>query len=183
LKKSDFFEAFEAKAKEKRMTRRISMTKGMQVARQATADIDAWLRSLPQTLRIQNVEDNPAYQQIDVDLLWSTDKRCYQVEIKGDRWHQTCNFFFETHSNKEKGTPGCFLYTQADLLFYYFVVPRHLYILPMPATRDWFLANIQRFNERATTTPVGYDYYTTVGRLVPIAIVSEEVTGVIKQQL
>ncbi len=166
------------------MTRRISMTSGMQVAQRAAADIDAWLRSLPQTLNVQNVENDPHFQQMDVDLLWTTDKRSYQVEIKGDRWHQTGNFFFETHSNWEKGTPGCFLYTEADLLFYYFVVPRHLYILPMPATREWFLANQQRFKERATTTPIGnYDYYTTVGRLVPITIVLQQVPNVNKQRL
>jgi len=166
------------------MTRRISMTIGMRVAQLAAADIEAWLRSLRQTLNVQNVENDPDFQKMDVDLLWTTDKGCYQVEIKGDRWHQTGNFFFETHSNWEKGTPGCFLYTQADLLFYYFVGPRHLYILPMPATREWFVANQQLFPERTTTTPMGYhDYYTTVGRLVPITRVLEEVPNVNKQKL
>ena len=157
------------------MTRHISMSSGMQVAKQATADIEAWLRSLSQTQKIENVENNPIYQEIDVDLLWTTHKACYQVEIKGDRWHQTGNFFFETHSNKEKGTTGCFLYTKADLLFYYFIEPRDLYILPMIETRSWFQLNIQRFKERAVKTPVGQDSYTTVGRLVPIEMVLQEV--------
>ena len=165
------------------MMRSISMKNGMQVAKQASIGIETWLCSLPQTLQIQNVEADPAYQQLDVDLLWTTNKACYQVEIKGDRWHKTGNFFFETHSNKEKGTPGCFLYTQADLLFYYFIVPRDLYILPMPSTRHWFLAHKQRFKERSTTTPIGYEYYTTVGRLVSIATVLEEVPDVLKKQL
>ena len=53
----------------------------------------------------------------------------------------------------------------------------------MPHTREWFLANIQRFQERETTTPIGIHYYTTVGRLVPISIVLQEVSQVIKQQL
>jgi hypothetical protein len=165
------------------MTRSISMANGMQVAQQAATDIEAWLHSLPQTRYVQNVENVPDYQKIDVDLLWTTDKKQYKVEIKGDRWHTTGNFFFETHSNKEKNTPGCFIYTQADLLFYYFVIPQQLYIIPMPTTRDWFLANIQRFKERATTTPVGSSYYTTVGRLVPIAIVLDEIPDIIKKQL
>lgn len=161
------------------MTRRISMSQGLQVAQQATADLEQWLRSQPQTQQVQNVETDPQYQTIDIDLLWwLTDHRCYQIEIKGDRWHHTGNFFFETTSNREKGTPGCFLYTQADLLFYYFVIPKSLYILPMPTTRDWFLANQARFNERTTTTPVGTQHYTTVGRLVPIKIVLTEVPTV-----
>jgi len=165
------------------MTRRISMDSGMQVAKQATADIESWLRSLPQTQKIENVENNLIYQEIDVDLLWTTDKARYQVEIKGDRWHQTGNFFFETQSNKEKGTIGCFLYTKADLLFYYFILPRHLYILPMPETRHWFQLNIQRFREREVKTPVGQDFYTTVGRLVPIETVLREVPEVRSRKL
>lgn len=112
-----------------------SMEEGVQVAQQAARDIETWLRGKPETVSVQNVEDEPACQQIDVDLIWTTQNSSYLVQIKGDRWHKTGNFFFETHSNKEKGTPGCFIYTQADWLFYDFVIPRTLYILPMPATR------------------------------------------------
>lgn len=165
------------------MVRRISMNAGMRVAQQASADIEAWLRRLPQTQSIENVENNPLYQAIDVDLLWTTQKARYQIEIKGDRWHSTGNFFFETHSNKEKGTQGCFLYTKADLVFYYFIKPRMLYILPMPETLEWFSLNIQRFKERETTTPIAQDSYTTVGRLVPIKTVLEEVPRVYKVRL
>ena len=159
------------------------MDESVAVAQQSATDIEAWLRRKPETVSVRNVELETAYQQIDVDLIWTTHNGSYFVEIKGDRWHKTGNFFFETHSNKEKGTPGCFLYTQADWLFYYFVTPRTLYILPMPATRAWFVANINRFRERSTTTSVGGSYYTTVGRLVPITVVVQEVPGVRKEQL
>ena len=155
-----------------------SMNDNMGVARQAAEDIEAWLSTLPRTISVVNVEDDPAYQKLDIDLLVTTDRGLTRVEIKGDRYHRTGNFFFETHSNKEKGTPGCFLYTEADWVFYYFVVPRTLYLLPMPATRDWFVSNIDRFRERQTTTKVGSETYTTVGRLVPIAVVWSEVGGV-----
>jgi hypothetical protein len=74
-----------------------------------------------------------------------TRRRAYKIEIEGDRWHTTGNFFFETYSNQEKATPGCFLYTQADLVFCYFVEPHLLYILSgasstQPTTRQWALA-------------------------------------------
>ena len=145
-----------------------SMADGLSVARQAAAVITAWLLSQPATLAVQNVEADPNYQRVDVDLLWQTRSKTAKIEIKGDRLHRTGNFFFETHSNREKGTPGCFLYTEADYIFYYFVTPRMLYILPMPQTRDWFLIHVERFRERVTRTPVGREYYSTVGRLVPI---------------
>ncbi len=160
-----------------------SMADGMQVAAQATADITTWLRGRPETISVQNVEHEPEFQIRDIDLIWTTQKCEILVEIKGDRWHKTGNFFFETHSNYEKGTPGCFMYTEANWLFYYFVTPRTLYMLPMPMTRNWFAANINRFRERSTTTPVGGGYYTTVGQLVSIQTVLQEVSGVVKQQL
>jgi hypothetical protein len=164
--------------------RSITMRDGSQVARQAAVELEAWLRGLPQTLELRNVEAAPEYQARDIDLLWTTrDGRCRALEIKGDRWHRTGNFFFETWSNQEKGTPGCFLYTQADFLLYYFIEPRVLYILPMPATRDWFIPRQQQFKERPTTTPVGSGFYTTVGRLVPIQAVLQEVAGVKKISL
>ena len=159
------------------------MHEGAQVARRASPEIEAWLREWHGTVDVENVEGDEAYQKIDVDLLWTTIARDYAVEIKADRWHETGNFFFETVSNKERGTPGCFLYTEADFLFYYFVEPRTLYILPVPRVRDWFLKNVERFEQRETTTPVGGEHYTTVGRIVPIELVLKEVTGVKVKQL
>ncbi len=165
------------------MPRRYKMDDAVRVADQAAREIEAWLRSRPQTVALENVEADPDYQRVDVDLVWTTQKGRYRVEIKGDRWHKTGNFFFETWSNFEKQTPGCFLYTEADLLFYYFIEPRHLHILPMPATREWFLPRLDSFPERSTQTPIGDEFYTTVGRLVPIQRVIDEVPGCWQAQL
>ena len=149
-----------------------------QVAKQASQDIEVWLRSLPQTSAVVNVEHDPAYWKRDIDLILTTDKGVFNLEVKGDRWHKSGNFFFETHSNQERGTPGCFLYTEADWICYYFVTTRILYLLPMPETRDWFLAcQNGRFQEKTTTTKVRDTFYTTVGRLVPIKIAKSEVAG------
>ncbi len=160
-----------------------TMHDALEVAKLATADIEAWLRSQPETIDIINVEDDPQFQCRDIDLIWTRHNGETLIEIKGDRWNKTRNLFFETHSNLEKGTPGCFLYTEADWLFYYFVNTRQLYKLPMPKTREWFLITMRRFQERSTKTPVGSNYYTTVGRLVPIAVVMLEVPGVKMEQL
>ena len=160
-----------------------SMSDGLSVAKQATDDITKWLLSKQETISVQNVEDDQNFRNRDIDLIWKTQTGETSVEIKGDRYHETGNFFIETHSNYEKGTPGCFMYTEAQSLFYYFVTPRVLYILPMQTTRDWFEANINRFRERSTITPVGNNRYTTKGRLVPIEIVLQEVSGVVKEQL
>lgn len=164
--------------------RTYTMQESTQVASRATADITHWLQNLPRTISIQNVEDDPHYQKLDVDLLVTTDRGESKLEIKGDRYHKTGNFFFETHSNRENNTEGCFLYTQADWLCYYFVEIGLLYLLPMPQTRHWFLNNIERFQSKSTTTPIrGGGHYTTVGRLVPIKVVLQEVPEVKTYQL
>lgn len=164
--------------------RQIPFEESLKVSKRARDDLVTWLHTLPQTLEVRNVEDDPEFQKRDVDLIWKTKKTCYQVEIKGDQWHQTGNFFLETNSNKERGTPGCFLYTQADLVFYYFIEPRILYILPMPLSQNWFKFNLSRFEERSTTTPLGNGTtYTTVGRLVPINTLLQEIPQVRRVRL
>ncbi|BAY29766.1 hypothetical protein NIES2107_16100 [Nostoc carneum NIES-2107] len=132
-----------------------TMHEAQEVAKLAASDIEAWLRSRPETIDVVNVEDDPNYQRRDVDLIWTTQTGELLIEVKGDRWNKTRNFFFEIHSNLEKATPGCFMYTEADWLFYYFVNTRQLYRLPMPKTREWFHITMRRFRERSTTTPVG----------------------------
>jgi hypothetical protein len=133
------------------------------------------------------VEEDKAYQLYDVDLLWTIigrddHLRVIPVEVKGDRYHQTGNFFFETVSNEARGTPGCFLYTKAEWLFYYFVEIGLLYCLPMDKVRPWFEWNQYRFAESRTSTPVGEESYVTIGRLVPIKTLLAEVEGILQFQ-
>jgi DNA adenine methylase len=167
------------------MPQTYTMKDTLRAADRAAQEIEAFLRARPETTRVQNVETDPEYWEMDVDLIWETRRGTYKVEIKGDRLgHKTGNFFFETHSNRERGTPGCFLYSAADLFFYYFIETGTLYILPLPNARAWFLERQQEFEERAATTPIGRGVgearktYTTVGRLVPVERALREIPGV-----
>lgn len=165
---------------QRRRLRKITYETSVEVAKQAAQEISAWLKTFDETVSVRNVEAEPEFQKMDIDLLWQTTRDTYRVEIKADRWHRTGNFFFETHSNKEKHTPGCMLYTQADYIFYYFIETGVLYVLPVQKTQSWFRKNYKRFQERATTTPVGTASYTTVGRLVPIRTALKEIPGIKK---
>lgn len=171
------------------MTRQLKqhrMSYTTNVAKTAAADVTQFLEDIwPQTVVVHNVEDNPIYQEHDVDLLWTVVERSGRlriipIEVKGDTYHRTGNFFFETISNESKGTPGCFMYTKAKWLFYYFVEAGLLYCLPMGTVRPWFCHHMERFEERKTSTPVGSEMYVTVGRLVPIQTVLEEVAGIMQ---
>ena len=138
----------------------------------------------PQTVAVHSVEADPAYQPHDVDLLWTVLEkdgrlRVIPIEVKGDRYHKSGNFFLETVSNAGKNSPGCILVTKAKWLFYYFIGSGRLYCLPLAGLQPWFHTHQERFPLQETRTPVAGDqFYTTLGRLVPIAVVLDEVEGV-----
>lgn len=160
------------------------MSEQLNISKKASGDIEKFLKSLPTTLAVINVEDNPKYQKEDVDLLLVSDKeetpKILKLEIKADTYYHTGNYFFEVISNCTKETEGCFMYTTADFIFYYFVEPMELHILPMPLTRDWFIENQHRFIRKFCTSHVYGDItYDTMGKLVPRRVVLEEVEGVI----
>lgn len=48
-----------------------TMHNAQQVAQLAATDIEAWLRSQPETISVVNVEDDQDYQRRDVDLIWA----------------------------------------------------------------------------------------------------------------
>ena len=119
--------------------------------------------------RIENVENNRYYQQQDIDLLvHSRNAQTNQhfqsaIEIKadtypaGDLLHAADqgNFFFELVSNDTKNprTPGCFVYCQADFLYYLFLSTGTLYTFPMEPIRQCVLKRIHFDEERFLYDP------------------------------
>lgn len=163
------------------MTYKYSMDEALSVAKRSSSDIEKYLHSIKSTISVTNVEDEPSYQEKDIDLLWvykddHGNEHEITIEIKGDRWENTGNYFFETISNKSKGTPGCFMYTEAIYVYYYFVNIKELHRIPVEKARRWFLDNIDKFKESETSTPVGNgEKYITVGRLVPKKMIQEAI--------
>lgn len=142
-----------------------------------------YLYSLKETVYVDNVEDDREFQEFDIDLIHSTHNNVFNIEVKADTY-DSGNFFFETVSNATKGTLGCFMYTCADYVHYYFTKYNTLYVLPMPATRDWFNINKFRFKEKKLATKNGNKLlYYSYGYAVPIRIVMNEVDGVIERRL
>lgn len=159
-------------------TNSYSMKETMEVAQRGMVDIENFLTSYKSSLGVINVEDHKDYQKKDIDLLWVFQRNgkheTKSIELKVDRY-KSRNFFFETISNQKKGTPGCFMYTEADYLFYYFESMQTLYILPVEEVREWFLQNMSRFEEKTLGTQMnGETIYGSVGRLVPIQAVVKE---------
>ena len=143
----------------------------MGAANRAVAMACQWMREQHPHASIHNVQEEARFQHLGVDLLWEKAPHSIEgVEIKGDR-SRGKRFFFELASNVEKGTPGCFLYSKADWLVYVFLPLRTLHVLPLVATRAWFLPLAQQFPLQKTHTRTGPIAYTTVGATVPVAMV------------
>jgi len=159
------------------------MNEVMTVAKQASLELEQFLKSIPETIAVINVENDRKYMTPDIDMLWVRSKnglvtKVTTVEIKGDRYYRTGNYFFETISNGTKNTLGCFMYTSADYIFYYFVDQKELHILPMPETRDWFNLNIDKFKTISTSTSIDGGGYNTVGKLVPRELAISELKNI-----
>jgi len=145
--------------------------------------IEKYLSSLDKTLSIKNVEDDVNYQNIDIDLIWTFKKNNVNIvrflEVKTDNY-TTGNFWIETISNEKKGTIGCFLKSHADFFYYYFIKWDSVYIIPMKQAKKWFQKNMDNFSISKTKTKDNHNNYshTTVGRIVPIKIMMENVQGI-----
>jgi len=155
------------------------MNTALQTAELGTKDIVTFLEKKRSSLRVTNVEDDPIYRAIDVDLKW--EKRSQNttqtllLEVKVDNYFSTGNYFFETISNVEKNTPGCFLYSQADYLLYYYL-HIELHVFDLSCAQEWFKKNQSRFETRQTSTPVGQNggRYRTEGALVKRDVFARE---------
>lgn len=161
------------------MARSFSMRGVMAAADRAVQHARAWLLESEPGSRVHDVQEDPRFQHRGVDLLWELPSgEVRGIEVKGDRRPRRRNYFFELISNLEKDTPGCFLYSGADLLVYVFLGQGELHVLPMKAVREWFLPRAKDYALKHTFTQTGAIKYTTVGAVVPCRDVREGVQGV-----
>ncbi len=163
------------------MPRSYSMSGVQGAADRAVALATQYLRARHPGSRVHDVQRDPRFQHRGVDLLWErSGAEVAGIEVKGDRQSRRRNYFFELVSNFQKNTPGCFLYTMADVLLYVFLETRELHHLPMPAARVWFLGRAGAFPLKTTQTRLGPHGYTTIGAVVPVREVLREVPGALR---
>ncbi|MCP3138855.1 hypothetical protein [Pyxidicoccus xibeiensis] len=166
------------------MARSFSMRGVQGAADRAVQHARAWLLQTEPGSRVHDVQADPRFQHRGVDLLWELPSgEVRGIEVKGDRNATRRRYFFELVSNLEKDTPGCFLYSGADLLVYVFLSQGELHVLPMRAAREWFLPRAKEYSLKHAFTQTGAIRYTTVGAVVPVRDVAEGVPGVLRVPL
>ena len=152
------------------MSRSYTMSAVRGAAERAVMLVREHLKREDPDSRIHDVQNDPRFQHRGVDLIWErSPDQLLGVEVKGDRRaSRKGNYFFELVSNLEKNTPGCFLYSTADVLAYVFLQSLEVHELPLVTTRTWFLSRASDFPLRHTRTSLGKEGYTTVGAIVPV---------------
>lgn len=153
-----------------------AMNQTLSVEKEWIPHIISFLEKSVNTIKIIDVRNDLKYRKKDIDLLWIREKENKivetKIEIKIDRNFKTGNYFFETKSNVEKHTEGCFLYSEADLFFYYFVNFEkkkgiELVVFDLNEVRKFVINNIEKFKTRQTTTAISETkQYHTEGVLV-----------------
>lgn len=114
------------------------------------------LKAKPETVSIEDTQDNPAYQPRGIDFLWhrkGSDGKLevVSVEVKWDTY-TSGNIAFETVSIVENKTPGCFLTSEADLWIYCFPGYVRALVIPLRQARDWFLRHQDWYRKRVTSS-------------------------------
>jgi hypothetical protein len=151
------------------MTRAYSMRGVQGAAERAVALVRGVLLTDAPDSMLHDVSLDPRFQHRGVDLLWDRPGLPPQgVEVKGDRQGaRRGTYFFELVSNAEKDTPGCFLYSTADVLAYVFLDVRQVHLLDLRKVREWFIPRAKDYPLKTTKTKTGAQLYTTVGAAVP----------------
>jgi hypothetical protein len=161
------------------MARSFSMRGVQGAADRAVRHARAWMQETAPGSRIHDVSLDPRFQHRGVDLLWELPTgEVRGIEVKGDRQTRR-RYWFELVSNVEKDTPGCFLYSGADLMLYVFLSQAELHVLPLKEVREWFLPRAKAYALKHTSTKTGAIRYTTVGAIVPCHEVLEAVPSVL----
>jgi hypothetical protein len=161
------------------MPRSFSMRGVQGAADRAVQHARTWMLETAPGSRVHDVQLDPRFQHRGVDLLWELPSgEVRGIEVKGDRQAHR-RYWFELVSNVEKDTPGCFLYSGADLLLYVFLRRAELHVLPLNEVREWFLPRAKAYALKHTSTKTGAIRYTTVGAVVPCHEVLDAVASVL----
>ena len=139
--------------------------------------IKSYLYARPETVGISDADKDEQIEK-DIDLHWMREYAekviVTTVEVKVDtQGHETGNLAFETVSNEIRGTRGCFMRSEAELLFYYLAGSGELWVMDMALVRKWFIDELSKSRNRfrlfeTYTSLSGGQVYPSYGRLVPI---------------
>lgn len=144
------------------------------LAKKGGKHIENYLKQQAQIVMVKDVQDDPYYQQMDVDFVCGAKANDHieerKIEVKVDTFFdRSKNYFFELVSNRTNNSDGCLMVTESDFLFYYFI-EKELHIFKTSELQYWLVNNEHRFKKKE----VKNKFYTTMGIIVPRDVFARE---------
>lgn len=137
------------------------------------------LEQSPNVNSIWDVSGIKKYQNVDVDAIVKMKNGSeLKIEVKTDTY-TSGNIYYETISALETGSQGCFLKTEADYIFYYYINQEVLYILEVDSYQKWFNEREDFFKEKGYQKQVKNSRwdgseYTSIGYAYPVSILEND---------
>lgn len=159
--------------------------KSYDIGKQGEEYIIQYIKSLENVLYIEDVREDKVYQNKDIDIVVTLKNNTkVKVEIKTDTY-DTGNIFYETMSCIETNSIGCIEKTQADLILYYFINTKELYIFDTKEYKKWFNNKKYNFTKKKFLNYYnnGTSKYTTEGFIIPKRYLEGSFTKYIKQAI
>jgi len=152
----------------------VDFTAALNSSNSAQDAVVIWLQA--RGFIVEDLRDDMEAQKRGIDLKFSKADRAYTGEVKQDAWiSKTHNFALEIISNLSKGTPGCWISSQADVWFYVDSVSKVLHIFkPSEVKQAVSVSDKVKWScsLSATSDRGGGVAYRTVSLLVPFDTVS-----------
>ena len=124
----------------------------------------SYINSNPCIIDLKDVTMVKKYQKLDIDFVIEYFYGLKQSwEIKTDTY-DSGNICFETISNDNKSSKGCFLISEADYWFYYLEKKQQAIIFNHSKAMEWFKTNQDTFRE----VIVKNKNYNSINCLIPI---------------
>jgi hypothetical protein len=146
-------------------------------ARNGTTRIVEWLRN--DGFWVTNLEKLNHFQEQDIDLYtYRKDVGATWLELKIDS-HAPEKMFLEVIGNDNTNCPGCIYKTKSSHIGYMFEKHDELVMIPTVQLQEWLRLNEHRYPRAKvpTTDAKGNHWYNTIGRIIPVATVLQEVPG------
>ena len=140
------------------------------------AIIERWLSKQPGVVSVDDLTGIEKYQKLDIDfaVTFNTGKRV-TFEVKTDTYPMK-NLYYETMSNLERGTIGCFEMTGADYMLYFYEKHNRIVMMDVGRMRKWFSLYKMRLEpyRKQVVNKVGSNHYTSEGYAIPLRMIDKK---------
>lgn len=151
------------------------------IGEQGVKEIIDVLNGFSNTVIVEDKQKDKEFQKLGIDLLCLTKERkgigTHTIEVKTTLYPED-KYFLETISNDRNNSPGSFITSKSEWMFYYFKNDKKLHMTLTKQIQYWLYNNGHQYDLKAckTTDKTGKVYlYSSKGRIVPFRDICKDI--------